>query len=338
MLRRFPVSRRLPGAAVADASSIDLSREAAHAALMDWMGRYVPAWGTSIVLHAAVVLLAAFMAAQARPEPPVVPFAPIRLQPVKSAPASAHPRAVTPKMAYGGRPTGKKNVLTELQLIAPKPGDVPGLGSDPLAKYVPVIGIGGDKGGGEVVPYGFDDGRVRTGLFPPGPEPSSEKEQRIVYVVDRSGSMTDSLDFVKYELKRSLQDLPETAQFHIIFYSSGPPMEMAARRLMAATARNRGIAMEFIDTVIATGGTDPVQALERAFAVQPDVIYLLTDGEFDEAIVGHVKRLNVGGKVRVSTIGFLYYPNNKVLREIAAQNGGEYKFVSEADLADIATR
>jgi hypothetical protein len=338
MLRRFPASRRLPGAAVADASSIDLSREAAHAAIMDWMGRYVPAWGTSIVLHAAVVLLAAFMATQARPEPPVVRFAPIRLQPVKSAPAPARPRAATPKMAYGGRPTGTKDAPVQRQPVAPMSDKIPGLGRDPDAPYAGTIGTGNDKIGGEVGPWGPGDKPGGERLFPPGPEPASEEGRRIVYVVDRSGSMTDSLDFVKYELKRSLQELGETAEFHIVFFSSGPPMEMATRRLVAATPRNRSMAMEFIDTVIATGGTDPVQALERAFAAQPDVIYLLTDGEFDQAIVGHVKRLNVGGKVRVSTIGFLYYPNNRVLREIAAQNGGEYKFVSEADLPDIARR
>jgi len=338
MLRRFPVSRRLPGAAVADVSSVDFSREAAHAAFMDWMGRYLPAWGTSIVLHAAVVLLAAFMAAQARPEPPAVRFAPIRLQPVKSAPAPARPSAATPGMAYGGRPTGTKDAPVQRQPVAPAPDKVPGLGRDPDAAYDPVIGTSGNRIGGQVEPWGFGGKPGGERLFTPGPEPASEEGRRIVYVVDRSGSMTDSLDFVKYELKRSLQELGETAEFHIVFFSSGPPMEMATRRLVAATPRNRGMAMEFIDTVIATGGTDPVQAMERAFAVQPDVIYLLTDGEFDQAIVGHVKRLNAGGRVRVSTIGFLYYPNNRVLREIAAQNGGEYKFVSEADLEDIAKR
>jgi hypothetical protein len=110
---------------------------------------------------------------------------------------------------------------------------------------------------------------------------------------------------------------------------------MPTRRLVSATDRSRQLAFEFIDGVIPQGETDPSKALERAFACQPDLIYLLTDGEFDKAIVDLVRRLNVGGKVRVYTIGFLYNPKGDVLRAIAEQNGGEYKFVSERDLAAI---
>ena len=38
----------------------------------------------------------------------------------------------------------------------------------------------------------------------------------------------------------------------------------------------------------------------------------------------------------VHTFGFLYRMNEPLLKEIAAENGGQYKFVSEADLATLA--
>ena len=161
---------------------------------------------------------------------------------------------------------------------------------------------------------------------------------RIVYVVDRSGSMTDSIDYVKYELKRSIRALAEEQLFGVIFYSSGPFVEMTPRRLVNATDRNKLLAVEFIDSVIAQGQTDPSGALERAFELQPDAIYLLTDGEFDRAIIGLVKRLNAAGKVKVHTIGFLYRMGEQVLKQIADQNGGQYRFVSEKDLADLVKR
>jgi hypothetical protein len=157
----------------------------------------------------------------------------------------------------------------------------------------------------------------------------------IVFVVDRSGSMTDSIDFVKHELNRSIRALAEEQLFDVIFYSSGPPTEMATRRLVSATDRNKQLAVRFIDSVVSQGETDPSKALERAFELQPDTIYILTDGEFDKAIVGLVKRLNAAGKVKVHTIGFLYRTGEQGLKQIADQNGGQYKFVAEKDLADL---
>ncbi|MBE3100048.1 MAG: VWA domain-containing protein [Planctomycetes bacterium] len=161
--------------------------------------------------------------------------------------------------------------------------------------------------------------------------------RKIVFIVDRSGSMTDAFDFVKYALKRCVAYLNESEDwFHIISFSSGSPVEMPPRRLVNATERNRWLAMEFIDTVIAEGETDPSEALRRAFAVGPDTILLLTDGEFAPEVAHLVKDLNKDGKVKVHTIGFLYKTGEAILKQIAAENGGTYKFVTEADLANLA--
>jgi len=159
---------------------------------------------------------------------------------------------------------------------------------------------------------------------------------KIVYIVDRSGSMTDSIDYVKKALKKSIGELTEDKWFHVIFYSSGPPVEMPTRRLVEATERNKKLAFEFVDAVIAQGETDPSKALKRAFELKPDAIYLLTDGEFDKLVVGVVKGLNAGGKAKVHTIAFLYRTGEEVLKQIAADNGGEYKFVSEEDMRKMS--
>jgi hypothetical protein len=294
---------------------------------MDWVSLYVPTWGTSILLHLAIVILAAFMAVQIQAEPATLAF---EIKPVPQPPRPG----VSTRAVRDDRATDREaKHVRSIRDVPRKPGDP--LAERSLTKPVLEVAIGT---GPSERSLGLLSGDDTERVFGKPQIIADGSPAKVVYVVDRSGSMTDSFDFVKYELKRSLADLPETSQFHILFYSSGPPMEMSARRLMAATERNRNIAMEFIDSVISTGGTDPVQALERAFAVQPDVIYLLTDGEFDKAIVDHVKRLNVGGRVKVNTIGFLYSPNNEVLRAIAAQNGGQYKFVSEEDLAEIVGR
>jgi hypothetical protein len=151
--------------------------------------------------------------------------------------------------------------------------------------------------------------------------------------------MTDGIGYVKFELKRSIGELSEDdKEFHIIFYSSGPPVEMPARRLVKATEANKQLAFEFIDGVIAEGETDPTDSIERAFAVKPDLIYLLADSEFDRAIVDLVKQLNADAKVTVHTIAFLRREGESVLKDIAEQNGGNYRFLSEKDLADLVKR
>jgi len=162
--------------------------------------------------------------------------------------------------------------------------------------------------------------------------PLGDGTKKVVYVSDRSGSMTDSIDYVKFELKRSIGELDEGDEFHGLFFSSGAPVEMPTRRLVNATRRNKALAGEFIDRIVPEGETDPSKTIERAFAMRPDVIYLLTDGEFDRSIVDLTKRLNAGGKVTVHTIGFLYRGGEEVLKQIAEQNNGHYVFVSEVDL------
>lgn len=166
--------------------------------------------------------------------------------------------------------------------------------------------------------------------------PLGDGARKVVFVIDRSGSMTDAMDLVKHELKRCISELGagDAAEFHVIFYSSGPPVELPPRRLIAATERNKRLACEFIDGITARGETDPSEALESAFAVRPDVIYLLTDGEFERSVVDLVKQLNPDKRVKVNTISFLYGPH-VVLKEIAKQTGGTYTFVSEADLASL---
>jgi len=161
------------------------------------------------------------------------------------------------------------------------------------------------------------------------------KPCKVVFVCDRSGSMTNSIDFSKYELNRCIDTLKETDEFGVLFFSTDPPLEMSPGGLVPATEANTDLAFDFVRHVIPQGDTEPASAIKRAFALQPETIFILTDGEFDKSVVDLVKSLNAGGKVTVHTVAFLYQTGGKVLKEIAEQNGGVYKFVSEADLARL---
>ena len=298
--------------------------------VLDWLTLYMPSWGTSVVLHAAVLVLAAFVAwvpiVEAHDSPYTGVFLTVPKRDAEKRDTGQLAEWKGEKTPWGLNEPNPYRFMRKLEL---DPFD--GIGVLEVSGKIPIIGIGGGPRGGGPESFGTDSGG-------PGPFPPEwiEEARKIVYVVDRSGSMTDSIDYVKEELKRSIGELPEEKEFHVLFYSSGPCVEMPMRRLVDATGRNKQFAYEFVDGIIAQGETDPSDALRRAFAVRPEVIYLLTDGEFDRAIVGLVRGLNAGGRVRVHTIGFLYTrPGTSaegVLKQIAAENGGNYKFVSERDL------
>lgn len=300
-------------------------------AALDWLALYVPTWGTSVVLHVAVMVLAAFMMWQppADGTPRVIP---VGIYVPKPPPQVE--RRDTPLETSEERPEEGSDHWRPEPADFSRTLDMP---PTPMT-FTPDVVIRLWDGKGPRIPALADGRPGRPGvpdIFPP----PSEEARKIVYVVDRSGSMTDSLDLVKLELARAIRELPEEKEFHVIFYSDGPPLEMPTRRLVNATERNKRLALEFIDGVIARSETDPSEALARAFAVRPDAIYLLTDGEFDRAVVGLVRRLRGERQVAVHTIGFLYTPPGSVaeaiLKEIADQNGGEYKFVSEQDLGSL---
>ena len=318
-----------PSSVCVSDASLAVSTERAWDRMVEWVALYIPTYGTSVVLHVAVGLLLAFMITW--PGATSKPFLPVKggIVPIRP-PVKTERRESRDERKSRGKLRVQPSSLVR-QLTQNPFADV----ATNYMQPVRVIGIGpgGDRFGGF---EGLDnDGTVFGGWNQIHAEPAG----KIVYVVDRSGSMTDSIDFVKAELTRSVAELGEDVEFHVIFYSSGPPVEMPTRRLVHATQRNKGLAYEFIDRIVPEGETDPSKALQRAFAVQPELIYLLTDGEFDRGIIDLVKRLNAGGRTRVFTIGFLYTrpgtPAEGVLKQIAGQNGGEYKFVSEQDLASI---
>lgn len=192
-----------------------------------------------------------------------------------------------------------------------------------------VVGIGS----GRADPSAFRLDGAGTGgaqFFKVGP---SSGARRVVFVVDRSGSMTDTFEFVRSELKRSIGAFRRTQKFHVIFFSSGRPVENPPGRLVSAIASQKEALFKFIDERVYPGGsTDPGPAMMRAFECDPDIIYFLTDGEFDRSLLAKLNNANRDRRVRIFTIAYFNQQGAELLREIAREHRGEFRFVSEADL------
>ena len=202
----------------------------------------------------------------------------------------------------------------------------------PRKAPLPVVGIG--TGGADFSKYGLTSGGASGPTFFNTGGAQARGARRIVYVVDRSGSMIDTFDMVVEELIESVQGLGRSQKFHVMFFNTGAPVENPPRRLVSAIGSQKKAFFEFLqsDAVLPQGSTDPHDAMSRAFQLKPDLIFFLTDGEFDPALLAQLEQWNKDRQVKIFTIAYFNREGAALLEKIAREHGGTFRYVSEDDL------
>ncbi len=214
-----------------------------------------------------------------------------------------------------------------------------------------LIGITGSDAIGSPIglaPAVGTDGRMFD--LPPGGGPTGAPARSIVYIIDASGSLIDTMPFVIEELKRSIRGLNPEQRFTVIFFQNGQPVEVPVphRGLKQADDDTRRAVAQWIDmsagNVLPGGKTHATEAIRIALAYRPDVAYILSDdilggrsGPTPEQLLADVRKYNVAS-TRVNTIQF-FYPDpleavgrEPVLRQIATETRGQYRFVRPQDI------
>ena len=154
--------------------------------------------------------------------------------------------------------------------------------------------------------------------------------QKFVYVVDCSGSMRENGKFERamYELLQSIEQLGSDQEYFVIFYNHRSyPMNEPG--LVRATEKQFEKTRNWISYVQPQGGTVPQPALLAALSMKPDAIFFLSDGLFDPG-TGREVRIRNRGKVRqipIHTIAFVNREAEGLMRTIARNSGGKYRFV-----------
>jgi hypothetical protein len=159
------------------------------------------------------------------------------------------------------------------------------------------------------------------------------EEHRMVFVVDCSRSMNDPhrsssgtrFKRLQLELSTVLNALAEGDEFFIIFFNNRP-IPMPADSLQRAAPETRARFLEWVSVIHADGSTDPRGAMNLAFNLEPDMIYLLSDGEFKYPVERDLLKIRQR-KVVINTISFGTRGGEPVLKTIAERNRGEYRFV-----------
>jgi len=163
----------------------------------------------------------------------------------------------------------------------------------------------------------------------------SSKGRRFAFIVDRSGSMSQSgkMSVAKRELAQAIQRLPDYAQFYVLLFASGTiePSTQSGWTRARRTMVTRFLAwLNGSRDAEPTGGTQPKPAFVQVFSLElrPDVIYFLTDGEISDFTAADVAQMNgKGRRVIINTIAFGDPSSQDLLKRIAEQSGGVYRFV-----------
>jgi hypothetical protein len=158
--------------------------------------------------------------------------------------------------------------------------------------------------------------------------------ESVVYLVDRSLSMEIKgyLELARRELLASLERLPASTRFQVIFYNrTAEPLCIGGRSgLLPASLEVKREAAAQLASVPAAGATDHVAALREALALQPDVLFLVTDAD-DMSLeqVQTITRLNQG-RTTLHTLAFDHRAaaGEGPLQTLARLNRGSYRLVN----------
>lgn len=162
----------------------------------------------------------------------------------------------------------------------------------------------------------------------------------IVFVCDASGSMSFKFATLRAQLQRVIATLDEKQAFNVIFFHDGRATALDSEKLLTADVQNREKARKFLNEAPVNSTSDPIPSLRVAFKQQPDMLFLVTDGDFpdNDAVVKAIRELNPNLRTRVSTIAFVDPEKDKdtkafkLLEGIAKENAGSYNYVDETKL------
>lgn len=298
-------------------------------------------WSISILFHLAIILLAFFLGwvvMQDKEEEKFVEAAPtlnVPPTPIKNEIKSRKP-------SERQRPSPRPPQQPKVQVVSEIPIESVIAVMSPTATANPLTGQPGE---GKFFGAGGGGGG--------GAQPTE-----IAFVIDASGSLIDTFPFVIEELKRFIRSLERKQSFTVIFYTDDKVIEVPPRGLNRADSKRKQQVINWIDlstfNVVPKGSGNPVSAIQRALGYSPQLVYLLSDnitgkGKYStdqRTLLNEIKRANKGN-TKITTIQFMYEDplalvptgsgtlsgeDERTLKKISDQTGGEHRFVSAEDL------
>lgn len=165
--------------------------------------------------------------------------------------------------------------------------------------------------------------------------------KRLLFVIDRSGSMKDivygqsRMKRAKRELIAAISGLDEQVEFGILLFDE--QVRSWRDNLLVATEENKRDAIRFVERLSAGSTTNTYAALRRSLQFDPqlEAIFMLTDGNpttgqiiNQSAILQDILRRNESNNITINTIAIAVEPPMATfLRNLAAPSNGEFREV-----------
>ena len=169
--------------------------------------------------------------------------------------------------------------------------------------------------------------------------------KRMIFVFDRSGSMAgDKIAQALEALRFAINSMGPEDEFNIIDY--GTAVEALAEAPVKVTADTRASALEYVDGIFSSGGTNIHGALLEAMDMLvgddfAEMIVFLTDGrptigQVDlESILSDVRAAN-DTRARLFVFGVGHQVNTHLLDRLAGENGGASTYVTPGEDIEVA--
>ncbi|XP_039274137.2 inter-alpha-trypsin inhibitor heavy chain H3-like [Styela clava] len=194
------------------------------------------------------------------------------------------------------------------------------------------------------------DIQIRNGYFVHyfAPENLPVLPKKIVFVIDRSGSMSGTkMTQTKTAFETVLKEMSELDEFNIVTFAND--VTLWRKKLVSVTEQNVNDAIIYVRNIRAGGGTNLNDGLLRGAKqlkhVKPgdrvsSAIITLSDGDPTSGVTDETKiRLNVKkavkGKFSVFCLGFGKYLNHDFLKRMANENDGISRQIYEESDASL---
>jgi hypothetical protein len=146
-----------------------------------------------------------------------------------------------------------------------------------------------------------------------------------VYVIDCSESMIDEDRFARatMEVRRSVLSLQAPQQFEVIFYNEESMPMPGGPKPRPADPQNKNQLVSWLRLVDPDGGTDPRSAIRQAISLQPQAVFLLSDGVFPDGTAEAIAKFNAR-RIPIHCVDLSGGEGGDHLRKIARESGGKY--------------